>query len=222
MAPKKEGKIAAKEVVVAPKAFVMMALHGVRHRHESVHGLLLGRQDNQRCIITVEDAVPVSHGAPTVPIVEAAIGMIQARLEGISDSSGSWTIVGWYTAPMLLDDNKASPPALRMAANLATGSDGSSKMDPVLLVLNNATVAGFLNNWKSTGDNPIQGYGRDFGDQWLEPVSTILAKHSGGFVGTIASKAFSNGTLVNDLVDHLDGLPASSWYPNDEVSALFV
>jgi Uncharacterised protein family (UPF0172) len=213
---KGEGKVAkilplAKEVIVSPKAFIVMALHSVRYSQESVHGILVGRIDTDQRVITVEDAIPVSHGPLTLPIIESAIGIIQIQLKV---NNPSWSIVGSYTAPMLLDDNKANPAALRFAANLASGSNG---LDPTLLVLQNGSVAEAVKSGKGSPEQPIQCFCRDFGNQWLEPISTQLTKHKGEYIGASLPELVSKGITVNDLVEHLSGPTSTSWYPYNEI-----
>jgi Uncharacterised protein family (UPF0172) len=216
---KGEGKVAtilpvAKEIIVSPKAFVVMALHSVRYSHESVHGILVGRIDTEKRVINVDDAIPISHGPLTLPIVESVIGMIQIHLR---DNNPSWTIVGSYTAPMLLDDNKANPVALRFAANLASGSDG---LDPTLLVLQNTNIAEAVKNGIEMSEPAIKCFGRDFGNQWLDPISCQLNKHKGEYVGTLLPMFIAKGITVNDFVEHLNSPTTILWYPNDKIDAI--
>jgi hypothetical protein len=191
-----KGKDGSKrKVVVQPQAFVEMTLHAVRHKHEAVHGLLLGSCEKN--VITITDAVAVSHGAPTRPLVETAIGLAQAKTEA--------TIVGWYTAPPLLNDTKPGPVALRMAANLET-----DKVDPTLIVIQNAALAASLKG-EGKPDDVLQALGKDFGKQWLDPLEISLENPSNALKSV--KDAVEKGVQLNDFVDHLDGDVISPWYP---------
>lgn len=229
----KGDKPTPKEVTVMPNSFVAMALHSIRHPHATVHGILLGTADKNTFTITVLDAVPICHGAPTMPIVETALGLIEVMLKKqnvtnpVTDEKS--TIVGWYTAPMLLDDKRPGPPALRMAANLASAEaneddDCNNVMDPILLVLHNKPITERiqLNSKATTNEQLLQCYGRDFGNQWLDPIKTKIINNGGESLAvSTLERALEQGILVNDLVDHLDGSTSTTWFPNTDVMDLF-
>jgi hypothetical protein len=190
-------------VVVQPKAVATMILHASTHKNTSVHGILIG--SIQKNVVTVQDAVPVSHGAPSQPLVEMATGLLNA------DSS----IVGWYTAPELLNDKRPGPVALRMVA--ALGAD-EKKPEPALIVLQNSALAACLQG-KEEATAAFEAFGKDFGQQWLEPLKLTVDNSTGASKAT--QEGFKAGTVVNDLMDHLDGPAATTpWYPNKELTTL--
>jgi Uncharacterised protein family (UPF0172) len=193
-------------VTVQPQAAVSIALHAVRHKYCSVHGILLGRCEKEAMIVT--DAVPVSHGAPSLPLVETALGILQKSM------NKSDMIVGWYTAPMLLEDTKPGPVALRMAANLATAA-----VEPVLLVVQNAALAAVVKgSADSTTQSALKALGRDFGNQWLDPIQTVMEKPSE--TAKAIQQAVEQGIVLPDLIDHFEDSESSSWYRNKEIRAL--
>jgi len=190
------------KVVVRPSAFCTIALHAVQHKNEAVHGILLGSSEKK--VITVQEAVAVCHGAPTMPLVETAVGLVQAK----SDLK----IVGWYTAPTLLVDTQPSPVGMRMAANFATES-----IESTLIMVNNANLAECLRG-KGKNDGILIAHGKDFGQQYMEPLETIVE----GVAGAVKAvqEAIKRVVTLNDLVDHLDQPASSSWYPNKDISTL--
>ena len=201
----KDEKDNKNSVEVSPRAFVVMAMHATRHRNDSVHGVLLGSYENN--LTKVRDAVAVSHGAPTRPLVETAIGLIESSLKPDDKTK----IIGWYTAPMLLEDNRPGPVALRMTAGLASDS-----MEPALLVIQNIALAECLRG-EGKVDTVLQSFGRDFGQQWLEPIKTTVNDTSKACQA--AKKAYkSESVALNDLVDHFEDPDLSPWYPNKNLT----
>ena len=105
-------------VLVQPLA--AMTAHCQTHPNESVHGiLLLGR-----CETASSSEVVVVTEAP--PVVEAVLGLV------MQNHDKTTIVVGWYMAPMLLEDTRPGPVALRMVANLmstgpGTGGAGENK-----------------------------------------------------------------------------------------------
>ena len=169
-----------KKITMTPLASLSMALHATRHSTEAVHGVLLGYHDNNNNEWIVTDAVPITHGTPTLPIVEVALGLLPhciGKQPEQSDSSSATTItttrarqiVGWYTAPMLLHDTQPDPLALRMMTNLAqaaatatdaTTTSSTSQLLTVaaatnlfLVVVQNEALASFLNG--KTDDSSV-------------------------------------------------------------------
>lgn len=224
----------ASSVTVLPAAAVAIALHSIRHKSSSVHGLLLGRceggdkkKNGTTTRVVVTDAVPVSHGAPSMPVVETALGLLQQHCKSKDkDDAAAVHIVGWYTAPMLLEDTRPGPVALRMAANLATAATASGEQEPILLVVQNKELAaafkGTVTAVDSTNQSFVKALVRDFGNQWLDPVTTVMEQPKD--VATAIQQAAKQGIMVSDLIDHFEEIASSpapsSWYPNREVSAL--
>lgn len=194
-----------KTVTVAHKAFMKICLHSTTHSYNSIHGILIGFFDKEKQMIRVEDAFPVCHGVVTMPIVEIATAMVKVQQE-----KNQSTIVGWYTAPELLDDSKPGPTALRMVSCLA---EASKEMDPTLLVLNNQALSAFIKSDKNTVTDLIQAFGRDFGDQWLSSVSISMSNDPTDIKSL--RNQISSGVVMNDLLDHLNGSAPLSWDPNN-------
>jgi len=213
MAPE---KAAPEAVVVEPQAFVSIALHAIQYPNDSVHGILVGSFIPTTSTVVIEDAVPVSHGAPTKPLAEMALGLFECSNKKNEGSS----VVGWYTAPMLKEDAHAGPVALRMAASLASSSSSSAaSMDPVLVVVQNKALGDLIKN-NSTGKVPdvLKAFGRDFGKQWLEPLKVTV--EDSAKAGRAAREAASQKVEVVDFVDHLEKKAASSWYPNKDIQLI--
>lgn len=173
-------------IQVQPTAVTTMALHAMKHPYESCHGFLLGTR--QESSITVQAAVPVTHGPPNLVQIEVAQKFLSNQ-----------SIIGWYTAPQLASDTKAGPVALRVASSLAT-----DETEPVLLVVQNESLDGKVASM-------LQGYGRNFGNQWLESISTQVIEPEK------AAKAIQQQANANPAVDLLDHYQDNSlvWYPQD-------
>jgi Uncharacterised protein family (UPF0172) len=246
------------KVVVRPKAFCSMVLHAAKHKNEVVHGILLGSSSSSSSssgssskkdssnktaaaaaaslvvtTLTVHEAVPVSHGTPTRPLIETAIGLIEAsqksETENNNDKESNCVIVGWYTAPALLNDTRPGPIALRMAANFEIKKDHNNNQvqqhqPSTLLVLQNAAIGPCLQGKGPTNANDvIKALGKDFGDQYLDPSSIDMVVENGEAACRAVAQAYKANIGCNDLVDHFHGGPASTlWYPNTELNDFLV
>lgn len=192
----------ATEVIVGPSAFCSMVLHATTNPTKEVHGLLLG--SFSKTTITVDDAVPVCHGSPTAPLVETAIGLMEVQELGKS-------IVGWYTAPMLLDDTKPGPVALRMATNLET-----DKIPSTLIVLKNTSLATCLKGGSDNDANEaVQAFGKDFGKQFQEAIKTTVENGAGACQALV--EAEKKSIQSKDLEDNMMN-PSLPWFPNKALS----
>ena len=228
------------KITSAPQASLSIALHCIRHSTEAVHGVLLGYVSSGGELI-ITDTVPVTHGAPTLPIVEVALGLLPYCMKHNTKTNSIKTtiqIVGWYTAPMLVNDTRPDPLALRMIANLAQGATSSSASesllmkDPILMVVQNELLATFVKGTES--QSPIKSflkaYTKDGTNQWLKPIDdkSITTKDRDDIVVAI-EKAKDQRIVISDLLDFYDECPAPSssstsatacWYPNDKIVAL--
>jgi len=195
-----------KRVAVQPQAAIAMAAHCQTHPNESVHGILLGRCETASSsgVVVVTEAIAVSHGAPSRPVVEAALGLV------LQNRDKTTVVAGWYTAPMLLEDTRPGPVALRMAANLA-----STTVEPVLLVVQNQILGDCTLSGKSAA-TLVQALGRDFGNQWLEKIITTLEKPEAVGKAIQLARKQEMG-LGNDLLDHWEDV-SKVWYPNTQLS----
>lgn len=189
-------------VAVAPEVFLLMAGHSTSHPMCSVHGVLIGTRTSTNKVDIV-DAYPICHETPTKTLVETSLSLVLSMLDG----EKSKTVVGWYTAPELLNDKKAGPVALRIAASLS--SNGAVVGEPVLVVVNNESLVDLSSEKKIAASRAIQAYGKDFGMQWMERLDTVVLKDSDATTG-LKSMLKSNVT-VKDLIDHWGGGASSEW-----------
>lgn len=200
-----------KQVTVDPQAFVSMLLHSRQHPHQAVHGLLLGKAGAAAGTLSISAAVPVCHGAPVQPWIETSLSLVEAQLEG------GTKIVGWYTAPMLLQDARPGPAALRMASILESASNGD--ILPTLVVLKNEHVAEcFKGDDANKVDSAIQAFGKDFGNQFQEEIPTLVTNSAK--VLKALNEAVESKIGCNDFLDHLEGDSPTAWYPNKELSKI--
>ena len=155
------------KVSVEPEAFVSMLLHARQHAYQAVHGVLLGSAPQQQgSTLTIKAAVPVCHGTPVQPWIETSLSLIEAQLEDKEE------IVGWYTAPLLLQDSRPGPVALRMASIL----DDASSCSSTLIVLNNQAAANCCQGNVNQVPAALQAFGKDFGNQYQEKIPTMVGK----------------------------------------------
>jgi hypothetical protein len=99
----------------------------------------------------------------------------------------------------------------------ALGAD-EKKPEPALIVLQNSVLAACVQG-KEQPTAAFEAFGKDFGQQWLEPLKLTVDNATGASKAT--QEGFKAGTVVNDLMDHLDGPSSStSWYPNKELTTL--
>lgn len=192
-------------VTTSPKAFCTIALHASSFKHQAIHGLLLGNTSKQS--VEIQEAVPVLHGVPTKPLVEIALGLVESKTE--------LSIVGWYTAPELLEDTRASPAALRMTSALAVNN-----IEPTLIVVQNKGLSEVLKGNSVKAEGAIQAFGKDFGGQYLESVPTKVKDSDKA--SKAAAKAYANNVHVTDFVEHLEGEPSDPWFPSPEISKLII
>ena len=193
-----EDKPVAK-VIVKPEAFCAMSTHAANYPNDEIHGVLLGKFEDKTS--TVYESVPVAHGPPTRPLAELALGLIPSLTE--------YDIIGWYTAPMLLEDTKPSPVALRVASSLKSGS-----IEPTLILLKNEAIATCLKG--GSASESLQALGKDFADQYLDEIETTIEKSE-----TLSKAAQSCKEIsVIDFSEHLDKPTHAEWFPNKELKRI--
>lgn len=201
-------------VTVAPTAVVSMMLHAAKHVHDPVHGVLMGSygSDNK---LSVDQAIPVCHGAPTHPLVETALALIESVHE-----DATLVVVGWYVSPRLLKDDRPGPAALKIVSSLGS-SNGSNNKEPALLVVRNDELDKLIAEGSEAAlDSVVKAFGKDFGKQWLEPLSLSFSNKSG--TAKSVQSAFAEKIPVMDLVDHFAGDPRTSKWPNNDSLTRFV
>ena len=183
-------------VSVSPAAATSMILHAVQHPHDAVHGVLLGSFAANS--VKVSEAVPVCHGAPTQPVVETALSLIE------TSKSDSVVVVGWYVSPRLVSDSRPGPAALKIVSGLAV-----TDKEPVLVVVCNDQLDKVLKGEQGVLESSLKGLGKDFGKQWLEPLKLSVEDSA----ATAVQAAVKEAKPVADLVDHFeDDSGAASWY----------
>jgi hypothetical protein len=201
-------------VTIAPQVFALMAAHAASHPTSAVHGILIGSRKGDT--VTVADAFPVCHENPTKPLVETALALTQSILED-NKGSNNHAIVGWFTAPELLHETKPGPVALRIVANLAAAMGDE---EPVLLVLNNESIVELLiadenENLSNsmTASRTIQGFGKDFGMQWMEPIANLTVTDESKTTKAVIAMLNEDKEIhiVKDLVDHWEEGASSEW-----------
>jgi hypothetical protein len=204
------------KIVVEPQAFCIIALHASQHRHESVHGFLLGTLTDDKAggpgaaVATVTGAVPVSHGAAvTQPLAEVALGLCEQASE---EEEGTDGVIGWYTAPRLLLDTRPGPVDVRVAASLSTRrGDASSSGSGILLVMQNTALGAVIR-----GDDSALLFASSEGDG-AEIVVRDSAK-----AARAAREAIQQGLPMEDFADHLEKSTAaeSSWRQYSSITDL--
>ena len=202
-----ESKGSIHTVTVLPKASLVIAGHCQTYPNEVTYGILLGCLKSNSLIVV--DALPVSHGAPSLPLAETALGLAELEVKKLP---GFVVVLGWYTAPMLLEDTPPGPVALRLAAGMA-----SSALEPILLVVQNKSLGECVLNGSSATDL-FQALGRDFGNQWLQSIVTKVenADAVGKAILQVRKQELAPGI---DLLDNM-GDVSKPWYPNKELSDL--
>ena len=196
-----KGKDNQTSILLSPEAFVAMLLHAAQNGTTVVHGILIGRFLGDE--VTITKAVPVCHETPTKPLVETALALAAASTDD--------DIVGWYTAPEKLEDHTPGPTALRIAANLAT-----DKKDSVLLLLSNEGIGQCIRGDKIT-ISEIKALGRDFSDEWLQPLELTLTQETQA--REAANEAFALKLEIPDLVDHWNN-STPNWFTNNALTTL--
>mmetsp|Transcript_15950 Transcript_15950/g.19155 ORF Transcript_15950/g.19155 Transcript_15950/m.19155 type:complete len:209 (-) Transcript_15950:900-1526(-) len=185
-----EGKKSS--VVISPEAFVTMLMHAGTHGTTVVHGVLLGSISSTDNVIKVDEAVPICHEEPTKPLIDTALSLVKAASES--------AVVGWYTSPERLQDQQPGPAALRITSSLAAASSNSS--EPALIVLQNESMSQLLRGY-DPANLVLKALGKDFGQQWLDPVKVTVTKQGGAT--SAAREAYKQKIPVADLVDHFEG-----------------
>lgn len=191
------GKEDKKLVVVSPGASVSVVLHAVKHTHHQVHGVLLGSFENGGTKVNVEEAVPVCHGAPTKPLLECALSLI----ESVNKDA---VVVGWYVSPRLHMDERPGPAALKIVSVLATNTNNE---EPVLLVLGSGNLGKVQQGDENALEASFKAMGKNLGNQWLDPLKCDV---NGG--ATAIKRSIQVKSTTSDLVDHLECERQSDWY----------
>ena len=187
-------------VIVAPAAFCAISLHATRHKHSTVHGVLVGTCLNST--VRVEQAIPICHGTPTLPLIETALGLLAEK-----------NIVGWYTAPLLLEDTSPSLVAQKMVAGL----ESNCNSEPILVVVQNQGLAACLGESGAPAGGALTVFGKNNAKKWARVLS--LTVEDSNKATKAALEAMQQSYVLDDFEDHLDG-PASAIFPDKELVKL--
>jgi type VI protein secretion system component VasK len=118
----------------------------------------------------------------------------------------------------VVDDTQPGPVALRMAAQLSSSSSSSSTVESILLVVHNLSLAALVVSQnadanatatvgtKAAAESLLRAYGRDFGNQWMAPISDLVVEQPESVAKAIAQLAPGQNfaSAVVDLMDHLE------------------
>eukprot|EP00548_Thalassiothrix_antarctica_P000846 CAMPEP_0194146078 /NCGR_PEP_ID=MMETSP0152-20130528/19524_1 /TAXON_ID=1049557 /ORGANISM="Thalassiothrix antarctica, Strain L6-D1" /LENGTH=187 /DNA_ID=CAMNT_0038846495 /DNA_START=13 /DNA_END=573 /DNA_ORIENTATION=+ len=176
-----------RNVEVSSESFVSMAVHAGQNATTVVHGILMGHFDQK--ITKIIKAIPVCHETPTKPLLQTALALASSADQGM-------VVVGWYIAPEKLDDKNPGPVPLRIVSNITT-----DEYEPVLILLDNDALVACLTG-EAQKENVVKGFVKDFGQQWLEPVTLRISDEAKAV--EVARSAFSDGIQVVDLTDHFE------------------
>lgn len=186
------------KVTISQQAFLAILLHAKSYRTTAIHGLLVGSLSENN--IVVSHAFPICHETPTKPLVDSALAMVESELSGDKLN----TIVGWFTSPEILGDNKAGPVAMRIAANLAL-----EEIDPVLLVLQSDILGKMTSGDDIVASQCLRLYGKDFGKQWMELLEVDVMDDLS--TKERAIELLEKGLEINDLSEHWEKGSMFEW-----------
>uniref|UniRef100_A0A7R9W1G9 MPN domain-containing protein n=1 Tax=Pseudictyota dubia TaxID=2749911 RepID=A0A7R9W1G9_9STRA len=222
------------KVSTSQLALVKMFLHASHNSTSQVHGILVGRF-SVGPKLTIEDAVPLFHSAPTKPILDSALRIIESHLCGSGDEL---CVVGWYTANERLgDDERPGQAALRIIGGIASRLECSEKAlpahsEPVLALVRNSGLAELLCVESCDAQRAIGFFQRDNRKHWIDPVSEVFTSvaeegskdgswKNAGEMAAVACKSDSKAVSIVDFEDHLDGsldtIRSTDWLMNQKV-----
>jgi len=211
-----------------PMAHVKMMLHAVRHSRSVIHGILLGKFTPDGLLLTVIDALPVCHAAPTKPLLDMALRLADSYCESVDDNIG---IVGWYTANEISGDDIPKQAALKIISsigeNLSSGSSIPANAEPILTVITSSGLKSLITpNRQENNDNETNGglqvYGSDGRKHWLNqyPMDSVVLNSP----DIVAKACHSDCEALPffDFEDHLEGgikaIQSRDWIRNIDVA----
>mmetsp|Transcript_46970 Transcript_46970/g.142242 ORF Transcript_46970/g.142242 Transcript_46970/m.142242 type:complete len:240 (-) Transcript_46970:311-1030(-) len=215
-------------------ALTKMILHALQNPTCQVHGILVGKF-TEGPFLTIEDAIPAFHSAPTKPILDMALQISQAHLQGTNN--GESRVVGWYTANERWgDDERPGQAALRVIGGIASQLDSSelglpAHAEPVLVLVSNSEM---LSADSCGARSAINIFGRDSRKHWVRRVSDDFMKiteegnkeESLRTAGNVAIAVCSGNEPISvyDFEDHLDGgtdaIRSTDWLINQSAVEL--
>ena len=183
------------EIVIAPHAFAVMAMHSLSHQGAEVHGLLLGSLNGKK--VDVLSVYPICHETPTRTLIDAALAVSMSSLE--EDSSNR--LIGWYTVPGIFGDGQPSGAVPRVLAGL----EGIIE-DPVLVTVAKLSTAIIALPEASTKEL-VHAFGKDFGGQYNGELKATITSE---LKVVKLLRGFTKEEYVCDLVDHWSS-PKTEW-----------
>lgn len=210
-------------------AHVKMMLHAVRHSRSVIHGILLGNFSPDGLLLTVIDALPVCHAAPTKPLLDMALRIAESYCESTEDCIG---IVGWYTSNEILGDNIPKQAALKIVSSigenlLSGGSSIPANAEPILAVITSSGLKSMLtssseeNNDDETNGG-LQVYGSDSRKHWLNQYAVDSVVLNAPDIAADACHSDSEALPFFDFEDHLEGgiktIRSRDWVRNTDVA----
>ncbi len=185
-------------IVVLPNAFAMIAMHARTYPTAQVHGLLVGSSQGGK--IHISDAFPVCHETPTRPLVELALAASLSTIEACTDAS---KIVGWYTIPELVGEEKPGAGALRIVACLEAVAD-----KPILLTFSKIRLEDHTQYRGGVRAETLKVFGKDFGMQWQAKLPALVSIDDDAMKALLA---LVEDVRICDLVDHWLSPLSSEW-----------
>ena len=214
----------SQNVSISPLAHAKMMTHAVRNPRSIVHGILVGKSENEDSL-TVSDVLPVCHSTPTKPILDMSLRLAEAYC--LSDQENeNLVIVGWYTAPENQVDESPGPVALKIISSIA--ANNSEIKEPVLVTITSKGIETFLSDEKSS-DADLMGFticGKDEKNHWTNQYEEGNIISSSGSSWTSSNEAAVDVCLNDELEffdfeDHISGGTSESkkkdWLRNEIV-----
>jgi hypothetical protein len=193
------------EVVIAPHAFAVMAMHSLSHQGAEVHGLLLGSLNGNK--VDVSSVYPICNEAPTRPLMDAALAVSISSLE--EDSSNR--PVGWYIVPGSFGDGQPSGAVPRVLAGLE-----GVLADPVLVTVAKLSTA-IIASPEATTKKLVYAFGKDFGGQYNGELKATITSES-KVINRL--RGFTMEEFVCDLVDHWSS-PKTEWPSPTKINSTY-
>lgn len=203
-------------ITFTPIAQAKMMTHAARHSRTIVNGILIGKFEADKVLIS--DIAPVCHSIPTKPLLDMALRLTEAYCVSDDGDSNQYEIVGWYTAPEKQVDNGPGPVALKiirsMAATVGGGaSTNDSNKEPVLVTITNSCLEKFYNSDKTSNSDQMGFlvHGKDdetnhWTKQYEEGNITMSKEASWKSSNDVAVEvSLNDGLEFYDFEDHVSG-----------------
>lgn len=180
-------------------AYTKMMLHATKNSTTQIHGILIGTSSSSS--INITDAIPICHSAPTKPIVDMGLRLVQASLD-------KEEIVGWYSGNERAGDNLPSSVSYKLAAQIQALNE---KDAAVLVMINSDSFTNMLENHcdESGRDRGFDVYSvtgnKSDVDMPLSTSNVSLAEGDWKSVsGTVAETCLKDGAGVVDFENQLE------------------